>query len=226
MALSGCARFAMARMGAGILLVWLALGLLQAVQAGEPGGSLYRFAPTASWVKPATAQYDASLPSEGVSNGSWGLLFDRQINVTTAGDDFYVHSANRVVSSSGVDERSQVDVVVDPTYQRLDIHSLRVMRQGRTIDLRRGSRITALPQETELRNRIYNGSYNINILLPDVRIGDVVEYEYTIHSRPRNFPGHFAATLTITWSSPQWLLRIWRNTNKTANGCMTISVTL
>jgi transglutaminase-like putative cysteine protease len=202
MALSGCARFGMARMGAGILLVWLALGLVQAVQAGESGGSLYRFAPTASWVKPATAEYGASLPSEGVSNGSWRLLFDRQINVTTAGDDFYVHSATRVISSSGVDERSQIDVVVDPTYQRLDIHSLRVMRQDRTIDLRRGSRITALPQETELRNRIYNGSYNINILLPDVRTGDVVEYEYTIHSRPRNFPGHFEERLTIAWGSP------------------------
>ena len=33
-------------------------------------------------------------------------------------------------------------------------------------------RITALPQETELRERIYNGGYNINVLLSDVRVGD------------------------------------------------------
>ena len=44
------------------------------------------------------------------------------------------------------------------------------------------ARITALPQETELRGWIYNDTYNINILLSDVRVGDVVEYDYTFHS--------------------------------------------
>jgi transglutaminase-like putative cysteine protease len=171
-------------------------------------GALYRFAPAASWVKPGTVEYDAPPPASGTPNGSWGLFFDRQTNVQAEGEDFYHHSAVKVISSSGVDEHSQFNIEVDPTYQSLDIHSLRVRREGRFIDLRRGSRITALPQETELRNRIYNGSYNINVLLPDVRIGDVIEYDYTIHSRPKNFPGHFSARYNIGWSSPLHYQRI------------------
>jgi transglutaminase-like putative cysteine protease len=170
--------------------------------------ALYRFAPAAGWVKPGTVEYNAPPPASGTPNGSWGLFFDRQTNVTAEGEDLYHHSAVKVISSSGVDEQSQFNIEVDPTFESLDIHSLRVVREGRFIDLRRGSRITALPQETELRNRIYNGGYNINVLLPDVRIGDVIEYDYTIHARPKNFPGHFSARYTIGWSSPLHYQRI------------------
>ena len=204
MALPGSARLWMFRMGAGIAM----LGLIQLAQASPPGGSLYRFAPIPGWVKAATVEYDAPLPPQGASNGSWHLLFDRQVNVTEHGSDDYVHVAARVISSSGVDERSQLDLAVDPSFQKLEIHALRVVRGSRVIDVRNASRITALPQETELRNRIYNGDYNVNILFPDVRIGDVVEYAYTRHSQPLNFPGHFAETLSIGWSSPLHFQRI------------------
>ncbi len=178
------------------------MGLTSAAGAPGSGESLYRFAPVASWVKPVAAEYDAPLPSGGVQNGKWHLLFDRQINVTAEGDDHYLHSAVKVTSSSGVDSLSQVDITVDPTRQSLDIHSIRVVRAGRIMEQRREARITALPAETELRNRIYNGRYNINVLLSDVRSGDVVEYEYTIHSRERIFPGHFSEGFSIARSGP------------------------
>jgi hypothetical protein len=70
------------------------------------------------------------------------------------------------------------------------------------MEQRREARITAVPAETELRDRIYNGRYNINVLLSDVRIGDVVEYEYTIHSKERIFPGHFSEGFSIARPGP------------------------
>jgi hypothetical protein len=71
----------------------------------EGRSALYRFAPAASWVKPGTVAYDAPPPASGTPNGSWGLFFDRQTNVTAEGEDFYHHSAVKVISSSGVDTR-------------------------------------------------------------------------------------------------------------------------
>jgi transglutaminase-like putative cysteine protease len=198
----GVTRCGTFKAGAAIVSICCALACFSSAGAAGAGESLYRFALVPGWVKAATPEYEAPPPAGGVSNGTWNLLFDRQLNVTPDGDDYYQHSAVKVISSRGVDNQSQFNISVDPTYQSLHIHSLRVVRQGHAIDQRPAARITALPQETELRDRIYNGGYNINILLADVRVGDVIEYDYTLHSRERVFPGVFSTRMSIGWSSP------------------------
>jgi transglutaminase-like putative cysteine protease len=190
------------RVAAVIVASWIAVALLGSVRAAEPGARLYNFSAPPAWVKTAAPEYEASLPASGVSNGVWYLMLDRQISVTADGDDYYQHSATRVISTNGVDEESQFDITVDPTYQSLTLHSLRVIRDGQAMDQRSVARITALPQETEVRKRVYNGGYNVNILLSDVRVGDIVELAYTIHSRDRIFPGLFSARVAIGWSMP------------------------
>ena len=196
------ARFGIFRSAAGIVSIWVILAFVSGARATESGESLYRFSSAPGWIKPISAEYEAPLPASGVSDGTWELLLDRQINVTAAGDDYYQHSATKLVNASGVDQRSQIDITVDPTFQSLNLNSIRVIRQGRAIDQKPLARITVLPQETELRKRIYNGRYNINVLLSDVRVGDVIEYEYTLHSRERIFPGQFSERMTIGWSVP------------------------
>ena len=185
-----------------IMSIVAVLAAFCAQAAAAVDKSLYEFAPAPRWVVHVSAEYDAPLPAGGVSDGTWNLLLDRQINATARGDDFYEHSAVKITSTSGVDDQSQLNINVDPTFQTLSLHSIRVVRAGKSIDQQQVARITALPQETELRNRIYDGSYNINILLYDVRVGDVVEYEYTIHSLERLFPGLFSSRMSIGWSVP------------------------
>lgn len=182
----------------------LALCLFGSMTAhgAEPASSLYRFAPRPAWVAPIIAEYDARQPANGGADGEWYLLLDRQIDVGAAGDELYRHVAVKVLSADGVAGVSQIDFPVDPTYQALVIHSLQVVRGGRAIDQQPSARITALPQETALQARIYNGGYNINVLLSDVRPDDIVEYEYTLQSREINFPGHFATTVSTAWSVP------------------------
>lgn len=164
--------------------------------------SLYRYAPAGAWVDSITPDYSANVVEGDAVDGLWYLLIDRQYDVRRAGDDRYFHVATMLVNAEGVAEGSQINLEVDPTYQTLSLHSLQVVRQGKIIDQRQTARITALPQETELRERIYNGRYNINVLLSDVRVGDVVEYAYTLHSQEKNFPGHFATSASIGWSVP------------------------
>jgi transglutaminase-like putative cysteine protease len=180
----------------------IALALFNVAQAAKPDKSLYQFAPVAPWVHGVVAEYDAPLPADGVSDGTWNLLVDRQIKVNADGADYYQHFAIKIINTSGLDRRSQIDLSVDPAFQTLSLNSIRVVREGRIIDQRLVARITVLPQETELRERIYNGTYNINVLLFDVRVGDVVDYEYTVHSAERLFPGQFSERVATRWSAP------------------------
>jgi transglutaminase-like putative cysteine protease len=168
----------------------------------EADAALYRYAAPGAWVDRITLDHETTVPAGDAADGVWYLLLDRQVDVLPNGDDAYRHVALKLLNADGVEGSSQIDLVVDPTYQSLTLHSLRLVREGKVIDARPSARITALPQETELQKRIYNGRYNVNILLADVRVGDVVEYDYTIHSRDKNFPGHFATDLSVGWSVP------------------------
>ncbi len=187
-----------------VLAACLYAGSLQA-----QAGTLYRFSPPAAWVDVATFSGQRSDPAAADPNASVSvLLFDRQINVTATGDEYYQHVAARVLNATGIADYSQLDFVVDPTFQTLDIHALRVVRDGRVVDQRETARITELAQETDLSNRVYNGRYSVNVLLSDVRAGDVVEYAYTLSSREALFPGHFYTRLDLGWSQPVEVQRV------------------
>ena len=189
------------RIRAGVTVLALLSAVLRWSDA-PAAQEIYRFAPAPQWVMGATPDYNAPEPTGQTSNGSWLLALDRQINVTAAGDDRYQYVVTKVATEAGIEEQSQINLDVDPSYQTVDIHFLRVRRGATSIDARATARITALPQETQLRERIYNGGYNINILFADVRAGDVIEYAYTTHSRETLFPGHYAAQFVVAWSEP------------------------
>ena len=189
----------------GVRLAWLAAIASLAASLNVPlveSAQFYRFAAPAAWVAPIETGSPATAPTGGADASTWVQLLDRQINISETGDDFYRHIAVKVLNSVGVDDYSQIDLAVDPAFQTLDIHRLRVVRAGEIIDQQKLARITELPQETELRNRIYNGRYNIDIVLSDVRAGDVIEYSYTVHSRELIFPGSFYTRLDTGWTVP------------------------
>ncbi|MCU0244462.1 MAG: DUF3857 domain-containing protein, partial [Acidobacteria bacterium] len=162
----------------------------------------HRFAAPAAWVSPMEPDYGAKPPAGAVSASDLILLIDRQIDIDEAGAAHYRHVAAKVLDAAGVDSWSQLDLTVDPSFETLVIHRLRIVRDGRVLDQTRLARITELPQETELPGRVYNGRYNINILLSDVRAGDVVEYSCTLRSREPMFPGYYFARIDMGWSAP------------------------
>jgi transglutaminase-like putative cysteine protease len=180
----------------------VALSGIVIVPDAQAAGTHYRMAPPAQWITLAQPETELADAPGKPAGGSWILLFDRQVNVTADGDDFYQHVAAKVLDDAGVEERSQVDLRLDPAFQSVDLHFIRVIRGGKVTDAMPRARVTELPEETRLRERIYNGRYHVNILLSDVRAGDVVEYAYTLHSREILFPGRFAAAFTIGWADP------------------------
>ncbi|HEU4618231.1 MAG TPA: DUF3857 domain-containing protein [Gammaproteobacteria bacterium] len=182
--------------------VFLLLGLTAVRAAAQSDPPLYAFDDPASWIEVREPDYAAADAAAHSKQGAWFLLFDRQIDVTDRGDDYYQHVAVEATDASAVADFSQFNLTVDPSYQSLVVHRLRVVRNGDVIDERGLARITALPQETELSNRVYNGRYNVNVLLSDVRVGDVVEMSYTVRSIERIFPGHFATRLGTGWTMP------------------------
>jgi hypothetical protein len=152
----------------------------------------WNVAPRAAWVQ------DSPQPA-GV------LLHDRQIRITAAGDDRYEHLMVRLTAAQTGEHATQLSTSVDPRYQQLVIHSLRLTHRGDTVMVLSAAQIGALLRsqaaEPDPRQQALNPRLQLSLALPDARPGDLLEYDYTVQSRAAQFPGMFAGHYAAQWSS-------------------------
>ena len=129
--------------------------------------------PTPSWVIDHNVDSDYTIPQDEISSGVYYLLVDSQTNVPRDDDSSsYFRIIQNIVNPTGVKKSSQIDLSYDPNYQQIKLHSITILRDGRTIDKIDTAKISILQQEKELENLIYNGRESINIVLDDIRVGD------------------------------------------------------
>lgn len=191
----------------GFLLLVL-LALTGASAGAAAADTHYTVGPVPAWAQSRTPDYRATIDPKLVSGGTYYLLYDRDSRVLPRGDIFHAHMAVRLMSAAGIDDYSQLNFDVDPSYQKLTLNYVRVVRDGKVMDQIGRARITELAQENELDLQLYNGGYTVNLLLEDLRPNDVVEYEYTIESHSELFPEHFYAWLQTRWADPVLTQRV------------------
>jgi len=165
----------------------------------------------ADWVIYHRAKSPRKTPVDKIKGGVYYLLVDNQIHVrNNKQPEFYSHYAELIVNQQGLESSSQINIKFDPTYQALTLNSLMILRNNKTINKISKARISHIQQETELENLIYNGRITANIILDDVRVGDIVEYSYTLTGINPVYNNIFSYQRLIEWSVPvhQQKLRI------------------
>ncbi len=160
-----------------------------------------RFAPD---LAPSTAAGDNRTDGDSVHF----LVRDEQIHA--AEGTTYRHYALRFLSQDGVQDHSTLSFSFDPAYQDLRLHQLVVHRDGRAIDRLPRQEIKILQREPNLEDQLYDGRSTATLILEDIRVGDVVEYAYSVHGTNPIFAGHFADTFPAAWRDPlpQWRERL------------------
>jgi len=76
-----------------------------------------------------------------------------------------------------------------PAYQRLLVHRVAILRQGVLIDHTATVDIRALEREEGLERGLYGGAKTMQMLLRDVRVGDILWVTYTIEGENPVFSG-------------------------------------
>lgn len=174
--------------------------------------------PAPAWVKAINVESPISIPEEQIKSGVFYLLVDRQLKVNAAGKViFYNHYADYIVNQSGLDESSQISISFDPSYQTLTLHQLQVRREGQLLDQRETAKISLLQREKDLEKLIYDGRLSASIILDDVRVGDIVEYSYSIAGTNPVYGDLFAYDFYTQWTVPvrHFLVRVlWEKTRK------------
>ncbi|MEJ2687733.1 MAG: DUF3857 domain-containing protein, partial [Gammaproteobacteria bacterium] len=149
----------------------------------------------------------APVPSAQLSDGVYYLLLDHQTRVGAHSVQRYRHIAAEATNQQAVEDLAQRTITFDPSYQRLELHSVVIHRGSRVIDELGKATIHVIQREPQLAYQIYDGAKTATIILPDVRVGDVVEYSYTLGGANPVFQGHYSAFVDTRWGVPLHQLR-------------------
>ena len=163
----------------------------------------FRFAPEPGWLTHTEVPEASETPLHEVRDGAHYLHYARQVKVPEKGDPAYHYRYTVLITNqTGLDDQSQINVSFDPVYERVEFHRLNIIRDGQTLDRLKSARLRLLDQEEDLDQQLYNGTRTANLLLEDLRVGDVIDYSYTLYGDNPVFDGAFNAEFKLQWSVP------------------------
>ena len=158
--------------------------------------------PTPSWViDVGRGTVDAAALAQ-MADGRHYLLVDTQQRMTAAARVTYRRFATKAVNATGVGGIANIEVEFDPSYETLELHTIALVREGRAIDKLAGARVRILQREAELERRIYDGRKTASIFLDDVRVGDIVDYSFSLRGRNPVFGSSDFGTIGLRFSVP------------------------
>jgi transglutaminase-like putative cysteine protease len=170
-----------------------------AVVQSEPA---FKVAPRPSWLQRVEFPTSFEVPLGQVSGGSYYLLADRQLRYAGSGLESFAHFAVKALDASGVENLANLEIVFDPTYERLTIHRVAVLRAGEWIDKLATASVRTLQREEDLEYRLFDGAVTVSIVLDDVRVGDIVEHAFTVTGSNPVFGDARFGRMDLQWSSP------------------------
>lgn len=156
--------------------------------------------PVPAWVlpmKPSSNSSEAGLQAE---EGALDLLYDRQINLGEKAQ--YFHRSIKILSPGGLNNRSRISVSYDPSFQKLVFHSIQVIREGKRINKLDVKQFKIVQQETNLERSLYNGSITAFYLAPDIRVGDIIDFSYSLQGMNPVFEGRYDDILPLQFAFP------------------------
>lgn len=156
--------------------------------------------PAPGWVSPLALPPPADAKSARPVDGVRYLLVDDQIALHLPKPVEFRRIAYEVVTGAGKTEASRVRVTFQPEYQSVAFHSIGIERDGVRRDVIPFARYDLLRQESSLEQGILDGARTWHVTLPDVRVGDRIEYAFSVVGANPVFEGRYYGDHTAAFS--------------------------
>lgn len=169
-------------------------------------GALNTLAATELWTRQAvpawveTIQADTAQAKASERPIDW-LLVDNQIRFDSTTQDFY-HVVARANGHEGIGDLAEMNLIISPEYQQLQLHHITIVRTGQKIDALAKAEISELQRESDLESGMFTGRKTIHIVLNDLRPGDLVDYAYSTVGANPVYQQIMHGSFALAWSIP------------------------
>jgi Domain of Unknown Function with PDB structure (DUF3857) len=135
------------------------------------------------WVQPASLPVATDDLTALAEYGILYLLSDQQI--AWQGDERFVYqrTATQVTDRAGLEEAAAISIDFDPAFEAVTLTQLDVVRDGKVID-HKDLPAESFRREEGLEYGVIDGSLTAFLQIPDLRVGDVVDYAYVRRNLP------------------------------------------
>ena len=148
-----------------------------------------------------------ALPDAAAAQQTALRLSDTQIRVGESASTF-VRRALIVKDAASLGSVGTIAIPFVPDYQRVQLHAIRILRDEQTIDQTKSLPIRFLQREMGLEQGLYSGEVTASILVNDLRVGDTLEYLYSLHGRNPVFGAKYADGVSWDSTIPALLRRV------------------
>jgi transglutaminase-like putative cysteine protease len=176
------------------------LALLPWAAFGETSVSTFKTGTPPAWVEWAAPEAKTAIKSDQESGGQVLTLFDTQVNA--AKTEAFVHVVKEITTEAGVQSGANLEFTWDPSFQELIIHQITIQRGTERMDRLDPAKFKIIQQETDLNRQIYNGALSALLFLEDVRLGDRIEYAYTVRGENPSLQGRYLDTFILGLAVP------------------------
>lgn len=164
-------------------------------------GLQYQIDKTPAWVEKISSP--TTMPSAVQGSGSMQILLsDTQVNLLASKPVTYIHGKTVAQERSGLESISSMRISFNPRFETLTLHDLAVFRDGKRIDRLKTARIALAQREHRLEEGVYDEDVEAIIALTDVRVGDAVEYGYSIAGENPIFAGRHSSFFVLNRDQP------------------------
>lgn len=137
----------------------------------------FKLQPPHDWIK----EYDWSNIEPTTSRlGINVYLSDSIINVCYSDEHHYYRQIDQALSTQALETIGHLNLVFNPFYQQLIIHKVALIRQGAQIWCAELEHFEILRREKDIERRVFDGCLTASLIIPGVRIGDIVDYSYSL----------------------------------------------
>lgn len=173
-----------------------------AVLAGEQ----IDIAPPPNWVSILELPKSDPALEKKSTKGIHYLLASNQVRYRDNKRQVYSRYAFKVIEREGLEEAGSIQVSFRPELDSLTIHDVRIIRDKRVIVLSKKLKFDVIRRETEIEKGILDGVLTAYARLPKIKVGDIVEYSYSISYKSILMPEHYFGEFSMSHSTPSEIL--------------------
>ena len=154
------------------------------------------------WLVNRQADLSKATENEVQASGGYHYLLD-DVQIDLESETQYTRRAVRLHNASGVESFSRLLFNFEPSYQTLRLHRLHIHRDGQILDRLADQKVDVREQENRMEQDHYNGLLTAELLLRDIRIGDILEWATSTQGRNPIFNGRVHESFGLSSTIPK-----------------------